>query len=76
MPLDPLLKSLGSQIRRTRVAQDLSQEKLAELSGLHRTYIGGVEGGLRNPSVKSLARIAKALDVEIPDLFPARSKAR
>jgi transcriptional regulator with XRE-family HTH domain len=47
----------------------ISQEVLAEKSSLHRTYIGGVERGLRNPSLKSLQRIAKGLGVGVVDLF-------
>ena len=46
----------------------MSQEDLAEKSGLHRTYIGGVERGLRNPTIASLSRIAKGLDTGIEEL--------
>ena len=66
---DHLLSQVGKRIRSLREAKGVSQEGLAEKSGLHRTYIGGVERGLRNPSLKSLARMAKALDVRIGQLF-------
>ena len=66
---DHLLSQVGKRIRSLREAKGVSQEGLAEKSGLHRTYIGGVERGLRNPSVKSLSRMAKALDVGIGQLF-------
>jgi transcriptional regulator with XRE-family HTH domain len=66
---DQILTHVGKQIRALREANGVSQEALAEKSGLHRTYIGGVERGLRNPSLKSLARIAKALGVAVGRLF-------
>ena len=66
---DAVLVSLGKRVRSLREQQGVSQEALAEVSKLHRTYIGGIERGLRNPSVKSLDRIAKGLGVEIALLF-------
>lgn len=54
---------LGEVIRRHRLAAGLSQEKLAELSGSHFTYISEIETNKRNPSVNVLRRIAAALDV-------------
>lgn len=58
-----LLKQLGLSIKLERVRKGLSQEELAELSGLHRTYIGMVERAERNISVINLMLIAKALNV-------------
>lgn len=46
-----------------------SQEKLAELAGLHRTYIGQIESGKRNLALKNIEKIAKALGVAVKDLF-------
>jgi transcriptional regulator with XRE-family HTH domain len=66
---DPILTQVGRRIRNLRQRKGISQEVLAEKSSLHRTYIGGVERGLRNPSLKSLHRIAKGLGVSVGDLF-------
>jgi transcriptional regulator with XRE-family HTH domain len=57
-----LLKSFGEAVRARRQALGLSQEALADVSGLHRTYIGGIERGERNVSLLNIARLAEALD--------------
>ena len=62
------LASLGKNIRTIRLAKGFSQEQLAELSGLHRTYIGGIERGERNVSFLNLVRMAQALEVDISRL--------
>jgi len=51
------LKLFGEAIRNKRLEQGLSQEKLAELCGLHRTYIGGIERGERNVSLLNILKI-------------------
>lgn len=61
--VDEDLAELGRAIRRQREAQGLSQEELAERSGLHRNYIGGIERGERNVGVKALFNIARGLKV-------------
>jgi transcriptional regulator with XRE-family HTH domain len=62
-------KQVGVNVRRLREARRLSQEQLAFEAELHRTYISGVERGVRNPTVKVLAKIAKALDVSADRLL-------
>lgn len=64
MPADPELLTLGRRVRACRRASGLSQEKLAELAGLHRNYVGFIERGERNANVKTLFSLAKALRIE------------
>lgn len=64
-----ILKFLGSRIRDTRKSQGQSQEQLAEVSGLHHTYIGAVERGERNISIKSLLKITNALKISMGEVF-------
>lgn len=63
------LERIGRRVREAREAAHLSQEQLAERSGLHRTYIGGVERGERNLGVLNLLQIARALRVRPGDLL-------
>lgn len=58
----------AKRMREVRIERGLSQEALAALAGLHRTYIGSVERGERNISIDNMSRIAKALDVSLGDL--------
>jgi len=60
---DVYLKKVGRTIREARKAKDMSQESLALVSGLDRSYVGGVERGERNLSILNLKKIADALDV-------------
>lgn len=62
-------KQLGLEIRKIRLAKGYSQEKLAEISGLHRTYIGGVERGERNIGIENLKKIADSLEIKVSELF-------
>jgi len=59
----------GERVRRLRQTRQLSQEKLAFISNMHRTYLGGIERGERNPSLKNIAAIAKTLGVTLSELF-------
>ena len=60
---------LGLKIRVERQKQKISQERLAELSGLNRNFIGMIERGETNVTVKNLENIANALKLEIKELF-------
>jgi transcriptional regulator with XRE-family HTH domain len=59
-----LQHTLGRNLRAYRYARDLSQEDFADVLGVHRTYMGGVERGERNLTLKSVERIARRLDLD------------
>lgn len=63
-------QSFGRQVRRLRHKKGWTQEQLAERTGRHWTYIGGIERGERNATLAVIRDIAEALGVEIRDLFP------
>lgn len=54
---------MGARVRAARLSAGLSQEELAERSGLHRNYIGGIERGERNVGVLALVDLGRALNV-------------
>ena len=62
-------KALGQRIRELRREKGWSQEQLAEYADMHRTYMWGIEQGVRNPSLRHLTKIAEALGVPIAALF-------
>lgn len=64
-----LRRILAANIRAHRKNRDLSQEQLAELCGLHRTYVGSVERAERNVTLSTLVAFASALDVSVPALL-------
>jgi len=75
-PADPLLRTIGLTIRALRRERGLSQEQLAALADIDRSYMSSVERGLRNVSVLNVARIAAALDVPVRDLLGPRDVVR
>ena len=69
MPLHPdILVKFGRRVRELRKAAGLTQESFAESCGLDRTYIGGVERGERNVSLRNIELIARALNVTLSRL--------
>jgi len=64
-----ICEKFGKNVRKYRLEKGFSQEKLAELSNLHRTYISSVERGKRSISLKNIERIADALGVNVQLLF-------
>ena len=72
---------LGAKIKALREAKGWSQEEYADRSGLHRTYVSGIERGVRNPTLTVLEKLAKGLEAPLPDLLalepaPARQRSR
>ncbi len=63
-----ILAALGLNVRQQREAKQFIQEKLAEKAGLDPTYISGIERGLRNPGIKNVAKLAKALGLTTAEL--------
>jgi transcriptional regulator with XRE-family HTH domain len=66
----------GVRLQNVRLRKKISQEKLAELAGLHRTYVSGVERGLHNISLENIEKLADALGVPMASLMPARAGAQ
>jgi transcriptional regulator with XRE-family HTH domain len=69
MNVDSQRAAVGRAVRDLRAARGMSQEDLAFVTGMHRTYVGGVERGERNPSLVALARVASALGVRTWELL-------
>lgn len=66
---EEVLIKFGNKIRELRLNQKISQEALAEKSGLHRNYIGMIERGERNPSLINIEKLAISLDITLTELF-------
>jgi transcriptional regulator with XRE-family HTH domain len=66
---EEVLIQFGIKVRELRISQNLSQEALAEKSGLHRNYIGMVERGERNPSLINIKKMADSLQIEMSELL-------
>ena len=66
----------GERLRQVRTIAQISQEKLADLAGLHRTYISSVERGGRNVTIETVEKLAKALNVSMAELMPDFDKLK
>lgn len=64
-----ICKNFGNNVKKYRIQANISQEKLAELAGLHRTYISDVERGLRSISLNNIQKIADSLKIDTYKLF-------
>jgi len=67
--IDELSKRFGKKIKIERINKEISQEKLAELAGLHRTTLGTIENGKTSPTLDTIAKIANALNLTISELL-------
>jgi transcriptional regulator with XRE-family HTH domain len=64
-----VLRAFGAKVRQVRINRGLSQEALADIAGLHRTYIGMIERAEKNVTLMNIEKIAGALGLSIKDLF-------
>ena len=69
MEKEAVLIAIGRKVQALRKERNLSQEQLADMAGVHRTYIGMIERAEKNITLCNIERIAKALEVNIKDLF-------
>ncbi|MDO8569996.1 MAG: helix-turn-helix transcriptional regulator [Candidatus Daviesbacteria bacterium] len=65
-----ILKQFGQKLQKLRQSKGITQEELAAMLSMHRTYIGLIERGERNPTVRTLYKMAKALKVSSDKLLP------
>ena len=70
---EPVLVQFGARVRDLRQEAGLSQEAFAHACKLDRTYVSGIERDVRNPSLKNVARIARALNIPLSTLFESVS---
>lgn len=69
MEKESILLAFGQKVQGLRKKQNLSQEQLADLAGVHRTYIGMIERAEKNITLRNIEKIANALKVDIKELF-------
>ncbi len=71
--MDTFIRLLGDKVRKMRKAQGLSQEKLGEKAGFDYRYIGFIEQARVNPTIKTLEKVATALNVYLCDICPSKA---
>ena len=64
-----ILEIFGGNVQKYRKVKQISQEKLAEIAGVHRTYVGMIERAEKNITLRNMEKVAKALEVKIADLL-------
>ena len=74
--METIEKRFGKRVRELRQDKGLSQEELAFKSGVHRTYLGGIERGERNPSLRNILAISRGLNIDLPELFSFGKKKK
>jgi len=72
--MDTFIRLLGGNIRKARKAQGLSQQKLGEKAGFDYRYIGFIEQARVNPTIKTLEKVATALNMSLKELFPKKTE--
>ncbi|VTR76554.1 helix-turn-helix domain-containing protein [Cellulomonas hominis] len=70
-----LQRVVGRHVRRIRIDRGISQEALADALGYHRTYLGGIERGERNLTLRSVERLAEGLAVDVRVLLEKSEKS-
>lgn len=68
--MDDIRARFGVRLRKVRTTKGISQEKLGELAGIHRTFVSMVERGERNVTIATVEKLAKALECRMADLMP------
>lgn len=68
MTIDERMIAFGKRVREVRKSKGISQERLAEMAGIDRSYMGNIERGEKNVTLKKAYEICDALDIEIKDL--------
>ena len=66
---EQLLKEFGQRVAEIRRKKGLTQEELANAVDVHRTYVGFIEQGVRNPTIGNIYKLTNALDVSLKELF-------
>jgi len=66
---DSILKKFGKRVRELRTERNLTQQQLADISGLHKNYIGMIERGERNPSLLNIEVLVKNFEISISELM-------